>query len=508
MQKLSTTDAAPNLWEYWEIIRLHLWWILPTSVMLFCASVGAITILPDYYQATTTIIVDPQKISEQYVTTPVTTERLGALSQAVLSTTRLQRLIDRFQLYSELRGSSSEEQIVEHMRQAIKVEVKEGSSVSLSSFTITYQGKAPNQVAQVANELAAGFVDWNLESREQQLNGTTDFLSAHLLDAKRDLKEQEAKLSAYRMQHLGEMPDQRESNVQAVTGLQSSLQSSINASNRLEEERTLLLRLPHTSEGGATGQIPGNGRAGLELEKARLEGELSSLRQRYTDRHPDVVTKIGELDHITQQLQQLPPPSLENRPPERSAAAVRLEMIDSEMEKLKKEQAQIKVRITSYQAKADAVPLREQQLLDLTRNYDVSKRQYESLLDKTYSANMAADLEVKQKAERFTILDPARAPTKPFKPKRSVLMAAAAAISLFFSIALAVVIEKLDRTLKTEKELKDLLPKPGMLFGSIPEIQTPADRRRRVWIVVLTSVVSLLACFATGAFLWKRHPIL
>lgn len=509
MSPTPNIESAADVREYWGMVRLHMWWILPSSLLLFLGSLMVIAVLPNYYEATTTIIVDPQKVSDQYVTTPVTTERLNTLSQQVLSTTRLQKIINHLRLYPELQGSSSREQIIDLMRRSIRVEVKEGSPDALSSFTITYQGRVPAQVAEVANELASGFVEWNLESREQQVNGTSEFLAAHLAEAKRDLESQEAKLRAYRMQYLGEMPDQQAGNIQALSGLQASLESNGNALNRLEEERILL---GHTPEAmpvqRGSGQPAPNERAGLTLEKEQLQGELEALRERYTEDYPDVVAKAAELRRVDQRLQRLPPASPENRVPTRSAAAVRLEIIDRETERLRKEQARIKSQIASYQAKVDAVPFREEQLTDLTRNYEVSKELYNSLLQKTYSASMAADLEAKQKAERFTILDRAHAPEKPFKPKRPMLIGAAAAISLTLAVGLAILLEKLNGTVSTEKELAESLPRAGMLLVSIPTIQTPADRRRRVWVGILASALTLLACAATGVFLLKVHPIL
>ncbi len=115
---------------------------------------------------------------------------------------------------------------------------------------------------------------------------------------------------------------------------------------------------------------------------------------------------------------------------EASTTSVRLELIDKDLKRLKIEQSRIQGQMSAYQAKADAAPLREQQLVELNRNYDVSKQHYQALLDKSFNIEMAVSLEQKQKGERFTVLDPAQVPERPVKPRRKMLLCVALLVSL------------------------------------------------------------------------------
>src|SRR5258708_38948660 len=128
------------------------------------------------------------------------------------------------------------------MRKEMTSEVKEGSSLGLSAFTIECEGRHRQVVAQVANQLAASFIEWNLKNREQQAQDTSDFLAGQLKDAKQNLEEQEAKVSAFKMRHLGEMPEQQAANLQALSQLQGQFKANADTLNRLEVERTLLSR--------------------------------------------------------------------------------------------------------------------------------------------------------------------------------------------------------------------------------------------------------------------------
>ena len=116
-------------------------------------------------------------------------------------------------------------------------------------------------------------------------------------------------------------------------------------------------------------------------------------------------------------------------------------------------------------------------MAELNRNYSVSKDHYQSLLDKTFSAGMAADLEKKQQAEHFTILDLAQVPEKPFKPKRGLMLLGAFFGALAMSLGLAYLGDMMNSTVKFERELKAMLPANVALLAVVPQLQSASDRR-------------------------------
>jgi len=281
------------------------------------------------------------------------------------------------------------------------------------------------------------------------------------------------------------------------------LQTNSDALNRLEQEKQLLARLP---EPVPTAPVAVTERERLEAEQRQLKSQVWDLKKKYTDSHPDVIAAEARLQQVQNHIQALPPEP--PRTKDSSATAVRLDLIEKEQQRLTQENRQIQAQIAAYQYKVDAVPLREQELSGLTRDYEISKEQYRSLLEKTYSAEMATDLEKRQQGERFTIVDAARAPERPFKPDRQRLMLASLFGSFFFAIGLVVVLDTISGGIKAERELKELLPKGVTFLGSVPTIETKAQRRRTARLHALAIAVSLLGCFAVAVILWKVHPIL
>ena len=500
--------------EYLQVVRRHKWWVYLMTVGLTLCGFIAIALLPNKYKATTTVEVDPQRVPEQFVSELVRVsplDRLQTISQEVLSGTRLQKVIDQWDLYPQLRRTSPREAVIEQMRSDVVIEVKQ-SGGGLAIFSITYQGKDPTIVAKVTNQLASDFIEWNLKSREQHAVGTTEFLNLQLQDAKKVLEEQENNLRQYKMSHLGELPQQQEAILHALSSLQAESQANAGNLNRLDEERLFLTQLPDSVSMPGGNSQPVSERARLEIEKNQLEARLSELHRRYTDEFPEVKELVRRLNHVNEGLIALPadkPSEIStSRSTKPTTTGLRLEVIGREMQRLKEEQKRIREQIANYQAKVEAIPRREQELKDITRDYDISKARYDTLLSKTYSADMSNDLDSQQKGERFIVLDPARVPEKPFTPSRRKLMAASFFISFFGSVAFVIVKEHLDPRVKTEREIRVAYPEPIPMLAAIPNIQSPIERHRHLRFVAFAVSFSILAIGAVAGLLWKIHPIL
>ncbi len=500
--------------EYGRLVGRHWRFVSISSLALTLTFTLVIARLPNLYEATTTILVDPQQIPEKYVSAAITGDggaRLNIITQQVLSRTRLQDIINRFGLYVSERESLSAEELVAKMRNDITIQVKQGSGPQLSTFTITFQGKDPFVVAAVANELATSFIHWNVDSREQQVAGTKDFLTSERADAQRSLEQQEDKLRQFKMSHLGETPDQTVSNLQAVAGLRTTLQANIDSINRLEGERLLLARVPDTVSSANKNDADVTERGRLLLEKRKLESAIQQLREQYSDRYPDLVRANARLMDLDQQLAL----SLSNAPenPQTndgivSPTTVRLELLDKELKRLNAEQQRIQAQIDSYQAKIDAAPLREQQLVELTRNYDISKQHYQALLDKSFNIDMAADLEEKHKAERFTVIDAAQPAEKPVKPKRKFLIPFAAIAALGLSILPVAAKYILSPAVKNEEELKTMIPARVQIMALIPHVQIARDRKRCSQFNVMASLTCVILLLALLDVLWRIRLVL
>jgi succinoglycan biosynthesis transport protein ExoP len=512
--------------EHYIRILLHRKWIVLGVWLLISVATAIVSFrLPDIYTSDTVILVDPQKVPEAYVKSTVTGDirnRLGALSQQILSATRLQKIIESLNLYPEERKSGmAREDIITMMRADISVRVVTdfGASQDLQAFKIMYSGKDARLVAQVANQLAALFIDENLTARQNQAAGTTEFLSNQLGETRKKLEQQEAKLRDFKLKHIGEMPAQETADLQLLSQAQTQLQMEADSLSRVEQQRTYIQAMAAQSapvvDVDDADQKPRRVNSAQAKPLMAAKSQLATLRARYTDSHPDVqkLQKVVEAEEAKEAasgadatpaeapVKRSPPPPASLLNP---VLQTQLRALDAEIAKHKDEQQRLAKLVSVYRSRLDAIPVREQEIAELERDYATSKEHYSQLLDKQLSAQTATQLEIRQKGEKFDTLDRAQPAERPSKPNRPLINAAGSAVGLILGLLLGIGKEFAGNSIITAKDLAETSSLP--VLGEIPIIRTQRDRRtRKKWILVATTAaVIILAC---GAFLFYHYNV-
>ena len=487
-----------------------------TAWVVFTAAIAFVVHrLPPTYRVETSILVESQRIPEKFVSATVTPDlqdRLNTLSDQVLSYPRLMALIRKFDLYPVERRNHAQEEVVDLMRSDIKIKAADSTPGHAGSFQISYEGPNPVVITRVVQEIANFFIDENLRERQGEAEGTSEFLEGQLAEAKQRLEQQEAILSRYKMQYNGELPEQESALLASSGQTKVELTGIQDALNRAQQNKTLLeatlanaqsadaTLTQMLQEGAPAPQLTLSGQgtqavAAPQKESERLEAQLASLQMRYGDQYPDVRHLKEELERVREverrsaasapkvsagegAAQAAPPvPTGARLSPaaqqniiasrERIADLKRqIAAVNAEIANLEKQRQSVMTDLNALELRIENLPLREQQLASVTRDYDTTQKAYQSLLDKKLSADVAADMEKRQKAERFVPLDPARVPEKPIKPKREILDAGGCFIALIISIALAVGLELRKGVMLGEWEL----PPSVTILGRVPEI--------------------------------------
>jgi polysaccharide chain length determinant protein (PEP-CTERM system associated) len=496
------------------IVRRRRWqFLLP----FFCGWLlmwGASWLIPSTYRSGTLILVEQPSVSAKYVESNIDTDiqhQLDSITQQILSRTRLLRIIDNLGLYAQDRKHKSPDDLVEAMRKDIEIELTHSDDKKLSSFNIYYASRDPKMAQQATSELANLFITENLEERQKRSENTTTFLEDQLDQARAKLAAQEAKLRVFKDQHLGELPTQTQSNLQILTGLQAQVQANQDSLNRAKQQNAYLESLINQYRAMDSGSKPGEvgspvGLAAIDKELDQLKAQLADLTSHYTDKHPDVRKTKEQIARTEKMRERIvaemnsPAPASTTGPAAASSSepktapmlemesqlkANRLEIANREAE-IKNEQS----KINQYQARLNMAPVMEQQFADITRDYDQSKTDYESLLAKKNQSEMSTDLEKTQQGERFSMLDPPNLPARPYKPNRLMLCGAGLAVGLVFGGGLAFGQEKLSGKVYSEREIKKLVPFD--VIAEIPQIESleeQSSHRRGAWIAGAAAVV-------------------
>ena len=523
----------------------------------------------------------PEKFVASTVNTALQ-DRLATLSQQILSYNRLLAIIQKYDLYHNERQTHSQEDIIEMMRADIGTEVVENwmSKASRgdshpSAFRVSYQGVNPTVVALVANELGNAFIDENLSTREGQAQGTTKFLETQLDEAKRRLEEQEAKLAEFKQKYNGELPQQENTLLATNSQLQIRLQGINDSIQRAEQNKQLLEASLASAQTSAESLVEISNQLSKPNDSAtlpdgqpvktseQLQRQLDVLRQKYKDTYPEVrelmgliplvrkeeeekerklqaeaqkpngagpgqkqgTAKPGQSDASGQAIAVDATPrsaglsqALLHERERMDALVAQRDVTDAEIQSLNKERKQVLSSVADNAQRMAKLPMREQQLLEINRDYEISKANYQSLLDKELAAQMATQMELAAQSERFVTIDTARTPDRPVKPNRPLLCGVSAFGALLLALVLSVGREFKKNTLLGEWEF----PKGVAILGRVPIIvpgskvvgapQEPARRAgvrwgRRVLVPSLV-VIMVMAVIATAVgFYFGKIPI-
>ena len=180
---------------------------------------------------------------------------------------------------------------------------------------------------------------------------------------------------------------------------------------------------------------------------------------------------------------------------------VQIEDVDRELADKQQQEKDLRAVVADYQAKLDAVPTRESDLVELTRDYNTLQATYQSLLTKREESNLATSLERRSIGEQFRVLDPARVPERPFSPNLIMITLGGAGGGFVLGLLLIGFKEYRESSLKTEQDVMRLCQLP--VIASVPLMVSAQERRatrRRSMLKHLAAAVVVLVCVAVVAF--------
>ncbi|MBN1829487.1 MAG: hypothetical protein JW884_10140 [Deltaproteobacteria bacterium] len=553
MADLSIRDIKRIARKRWHIFLLSFLFVL-------LASLSVVYLLPPIYIAASTILVESQQIPEEYVKATVRSyveERLQLITQQIISRPNLIKIINDNNLYEDMRKKYATEVVIERMRKDINLETisagdiggQRRNSSRTVAFKLSYEGKNPDTVQKVANILASLYLEENLRSREEQAARTTDFLTKELDHIRVQINEYENKISKFKKEHMGELPENLNDNVRASDELKRTL-GQINLQFLSLKERKVYLEgqlasiepfLPVTMMKAEEGKSsPAQrllylrmqlinletvlsekhpdiirlkseireleqqlGESSLAVKKQRefaaLQKRLNLLKDKQGNNHPDVVKLSKEAESLKLEIENLSregTTTLDSSQERQANPAyisikAQIDAIDIEAKGLHNQKAKIEADLELYKKRIESTPMIEKAFRDLTMDYNHIRDQYNQIKAKELESNVAKEMEATQHGERFTIIESASKPEKPSKPDRMKLALMCFMLSLGAGTGLVTLRESFDQSIKNENEISGILSLP--VFTTIPYLATRKEMRRHRWKLFIVFCVFLLS---------------
>ena len=520
-------------------------------LVIFIIGVGIALILPPIYKSEAMIRVEDQQIPENLVQSTITDyaeERIRKISQEILSRPRLLEIIDRFNLYPDLRDKETPTELVKRLKEDIKLKTIEArtqgqsggkATTAMVAFTLSYEGKDPVKVHKVTDTLSKLYLEEDIKTRAKFISGTTEFLQSELQRLKKEINDHENGISEFKQSHLRELPADRGYNLSAISRLERALDQLDMRLQMLEERRLILqtrltnvepltpimidgqdlainpaqrlkrLRLELASMQSVYSEkhpnIKNKKREIAKLEKEvkasddsvekikklrRLEIKLAGLNAKFGSQHPDVKALKREIAILRPQVDGLATEDVQLKISEEMpdnpiyiTLKTQLETLEMEIRNLMEEKPQLISEIDEYQIRIEKAPIVEKEFNELTRDYENLKRKYSEISNKLMNAQLAQEMEGKEKGERFNITSPAYLPLEPNKDDKRMIIILSFVLAFGISTTLVALQEGLDASIKTSNQLKQLTNIP--VFSEISYIENDDDKReKRVKILI------------------------
>jgi polysaccharide biosynthesis transport protein len=563
MMPNETTDFS----QYLTILKNRKkFFIIPAAVVLVVATLFTF-LWPPSYESSSTILIEEQQIPQEFVKSTVTgfaEQRIQSLTQQILSRVKLWEIVQQFKLYSKLQEKLTREEILEQMRDNIKLETisaevgeggkrrRPGQSAVTIAFSIKYRGENPATVQKVAGTLASLYLEQNLKTREAQAQSTTKFLEAELRELQERIKNLGDKITAFKEQHEGLLPEQQVFNRDQAARLDLEVKQLENNVRNAEErkiylEGQLATVSPDASYVGSGGEkimlspvdrlkalevsladlrskfsddhpdVRKLRREITELKKlagsttgstvarrkrlAQLKSELAEKQGKYSDQHPEVKKLNTEIAQLEQAPKQAAPAqaATDAENPAYISLSTQAKAAEIDISAFRSQQAALQSKIKMYRQRLEEAPKVEQMYMALMRDYQNAHAKHQEVMNKILEARIAEGMEEHQKGEKFTLIDPASFPEKPVSPNRLLILLAGIFCSVAAGGATVALAEHLDHSVHNSDELGRLSSLP--ILGAIIRIQTREDilrarrKKKLIWLVTCCSLIMGLVLF-------------
>ena len=541
---VSVSRRPPDIEDYIDMLRRYRPWIIGPAFAGLVVAVIVAFVWPDTYISTAVMRITPQQIPERLVPSNINSqmaERLSLMQQEILSRGSLTELVLRpaLNLYPRERTRQPMEDIVETMRNKIKISILDAPSTAqprsrfTSAFQISFAYPDRYKAQAVTAALVTKFVGENVTVLRTQSTATANFLSDELKSAKEVLDRLDDEITKFKQQNQGRLPEQLQSNLQALNGLQLQSSQLNEALNRNAQEKMMLetqlqnyerqLNFVNANmeETGSAQSVKNERLINLNKIVLDLKTQLSALREVYREDHPDIralKARIGVLEREKDQLEkeelnhQAAPPSqskkivnpqmarsVEDLKSAIASVNAQIQAKNLDMEERIKQQAQLNKAVQNYQARIEVSPTNEQKYAALQRDYQLAKAQYEEKSHKKELSETAANLEERKAGENLEVLDQASLPEQPSEPNRLLIAGIGIGLGLTMGIFLAGAKEMKDTSLKNLKDVRAYTNLP--VLSSIPLLENAllVRRKRRLFWLAWSSAIIIGTVAMSGS---------
>jgi len=548
-----------------DFLRRRRWLCIGTFTVIFLASILLAYKLPPVYRSEATILIEQATIPSDIVESTIRSyvdEQIQVVSQRVMTKENIQELVEKYDLYPELRAIEPIEVVAASFRENFDLQNQTTDvfdprrgrmSGSTFAFVVAFQNDDPVTTQRVVEGLAELYLAENTRSRREQASETTAFLVQEADRLGEEIAKIEKALAEYKDKYANALPEQKILNMQMLDRRERELietgRELINQRSERDQratelstispyvtllsgdgqpiasagDRLALLRQEYLELSGRYGpEHPDVVRVRREIESlsqggsvastedidrriAALSSQRSALLDSYSPEHPDVIRLERSIATLMEErsrastnrsTQQFRTPNN----PEYVRVQRQVSALGESIRAGESRRRQLRVEIDELEQNIAIGPRVEQEWLALNRGYEAARSEFTGVTQRSTQARLSERLEDESKGQRFTLLESARLPVTPIEPNRPSIIFLGFVLALGAGIGLAALVDSLDTTIRSVRDLSELLEAPPIVtipyMVSAKELSTRrAQKGSALAAAVLATVLLVWSMF-------------
>ena len=449
----------------------HYRWQAVLFTWLVCALGWAVVFsIPNQYEAGARMYVDADAVLTPLLrglaVDTASAGQLDILQRTLLSRPNLDKLISKTDLELELTNLADRELLIDRLATDIKI-----TPQTRNLFTIVYRNKNPRLAYDVVRTMLATFVESKTGTNRNEVENATKFLNDQIATYEKQLRDAERKRADFRARYVDLLPtdggglNKLDQQNQIVRSLQGQLQDALARREALGKELAITPQLVVTeTDPGTAGVAAG----GVSPRLREAERTLAELRLKYTDNYPDVIAQRNLVAQLRsgKGLDDGPAPARAipaQGPRSRSAPnpvyeqlKVRVVENDAVIASLQRQAAEALKERDRLSDIARGAPGLQAEYVNLNRDYDVLRKNYEDLTVRRESMRISTAADAEGDKVKIQVIDPPTVPQVPVAPKRILLVTGVLAAGLGAGAGLALLLVQLDQSFHSTEDLRAL----------------------------------------------------
>lgn len=500
-----------NIWRF-RWVALGVAWLIALVGWLYVYS------LPDQYGSSARVHIDTKSaidpLLKDMAVTPNADQQASLLIQTVLSRPNLRDIARSTGLDLKVTSSEQEQALIQGMQSRLKLSRSGYRSNNL--YTISYTSSDPKLAQSVVQAVMSIMTTMNLSNdNSKKSKHAISLLTREVDKYKKRLSNTEQKLDQFKKEHAEQLPGTNDY-VTRVHQINAKIDSTMDQLATARDHKTSIeQQMRSMGKGGPATVSPAQSEQVRHIDNqlAGARQKLSHLLTKYTPKHPDVIStkrEISDLEkrrgdtlaHLRAHPGQIQSPNgASSNGGSRARLSVELDNAKTQIKTLESSLDRTQGKLKELRAGSGAMNDAQSKLAELSRNYEITRGQYEKLLSRLYGAQLSSDVQKNVEALQFRVIDPPEVPAKPTGPKRTIMMGVVLIGAIVAGMVFGWFLAQIRPVFSSRRDLTETTGFP--VIGSLSLALSPVQRagRRISASIFLVCCISLLIGFAAALFL-------